>query len=151
MGPISLGSNMLRLKCVRWSAVKLSTVLRIFGMSRVTVGLWLALAPKVAGEKWFGSANQPDSTTALLRSVGGRDVGLGLGLAIDPRATSSLLAIGVVSDVVDAIAAMLVHDRMPRKNLRAAVSIAAIYAGIGTAIMWRTSATSARSSRSDHG
>jgi hypothetical protein len=127
------------LRCVRLVVVKASTNVRIFGLSRVAVGLWLALAPSKAGEMWFGSASQADSTIPLLRSVGGRDVGLGLGLATDPRATSSLLPIGIVADAADAIAALLVRSRIPQKNFRAAFAAAVIYAGVGAAIMSRRS------------
>jgi hypothetical protein len=88
---------------------------------------------------WFGSASQADSTIPLLRSVGGRDVGLGLGLAIDPKVTSALLPIGIVADVADAIAALLVRSRIPQKNFRAAFTAAVIYAGVGAAIMSRRS------------
>lgn len=117
--------------------MQLLTILRLFGLARLALGLWLATAPNKAGEIWFGSADQPASTIALMRGLGGRDVGLGLGLALNPQLAPSLLPIGIVADIVDAIAALLIHDRIPRKSFRAATTGAFVYAGVGTAIRLR--------------
>jgi hypothetical protein len=124
--------------------VKKSTGVRIFGLCRVAVGSFIALAPARAGEMWFGDAGDA-STMALLRSVGARDVGLGLGVAMSPQAASPLLAIGVVADVADAVAAILERDRLPGQKVRSALTGAALFAVIGAAI--RHSDVSARSSR----
>jgi hypothetical protein len=117
--------------------VNSSTFLRWFGLSRVAFGLWLAVAPQKPGELWFGGAEHPASTSALLRSVGGRDIGLGLGLAADPHPASIWLRAGIIADVVDGLGATLIRGRVPTKNFLTGLIGAAIYAVIGGMIAVR--------------
>lgn len=126
-----------------WVFVKISTFLRLLGLSRLAFGLWLALAPQKPGELWFGGGAQSASTSALLRSVGARDVGLGLGLVADPRPGSSWLRAGILADVVDAAAAVLIRDRVPARNAMTGLIGAALYAVIGTIVAVRRSAENA--------
>jgi hypothetical protein len=112
-------------------------LLRIFGLSRVAFGAWLALAPSKPGELWFGDAHPGPSTAVLLRSVGGRDVGLGLGLASDPRPSSLWLRVGILADAVDAAAAVLNRDRIPPKNFLTGFLGGLSYAVIGAVIAIR--------------
>lgn len=100
-------------------------------------GAWLALAPSKPGELWFGESRPGASTAALLRSVGGRDVGLGLGLAADPRPSSLWLRVGILADAVDAAAALLNRDRIPAKNFLTGFLGGLSYAVIGAAIAVR--------------
>jgi hypothetical protein len=124
--------------------MKNSTGVRVFGLCRVAVGSFIALAPARAGDMWFGDARDA-SSMALLRSVGARDIGLGLALVMSPRAASPLLAIGVMADVADAVAAIAERDRIPRQNLRGALAGAALFAVVGARI--RHSDVSTRSGR----
>ena len=94
-------------------------------------GLWLAVAPQKPGELWFGSTQHPASTSALLRSVGARDIGLGLGLASDPKPTSAWLRAGVVADSGDVVAGLLIRDRVPAKNFLTGVLGALAYTVVG--------------------
>lgn len=114
-----------------------TTFLRLFGLSRVAFGLWLAVAPQKPGQMWFGDREPSASTTALVRSVGGRDVGLGLGLAANPRPESMWLRMGVLADVVDAGAALLVRDRVPVKNFLTGFLGALLYVVIGVVMVSR--------------
>lgn len=109
--------------------------MRVFGLSRAAFGLWLMLAPRRPGEMWYGDSNPAASTTALLRSVGGRDVGIGLGLASNPTPDSLWLKVGILADVVDAAAALLASRRVPRKNAGIGFGGAAAYAVIGGVVM----------------
>lgn len=93
------------------------------------------LAPQRPGELWFGEPNPEASTTALLRSVGGRDVSIGLGLAADPTPDSLWLKAGILADVVDASAALLASRRIPRKNALIGFGGAAAYTIIGSLIV----------------
>jgi hypothetical protein len=74
-----------------------STFLHCFGLSRVALGLWMSLTPHKPSTLWFGSPQDAASTSALVRSVGARDVGLGLGLALDPKPCPPWLLAGVSS------------------------------------------------------
>lgn len=98
-------------------------------------GLWLALAPGKPGEMWFGDKQHPASTSALLRSVGARDISLGLGLAADPRPDSRWLTAGFVADVGDVVAAVLIRDRVPTKNFLTGLLGALAYTVIGGLVM----------------
>lgn len=121
--------------------VKDAILLRLFGLSRVAFGLWLVIAPQKPGELWFGSAEHPPSTSALLRSVGGRDVGLGLGLALSPQNGLLWLRAGILADIVDAVAGVLVRDRVPTKNVLTSFIGGLLYAVIGTVLVRRPSDT----------
>jgi hypothetical protein len=83
---------------------------------------------------WFGSAQHPASTSALLRSVGARDVGLGLGLVADPRPGSAWLRAGIAADIGDAVAALLIRDRVPTKNFLTGLLGASLYTAIGALV-----------------
>ena len=62
------------------------------------------------------------SNDVLIRSVGARDVGLGMGLAADPSPASMWLKAGILAAIVVAGAALLVRNRVPRKELPDRVS-----------------------------
>lgn len=89
------------------------------------------LAPRRPGELWYGDSNPAASTTALLRSVGGRDVSIGLGLASSPTPDSLWLKAGILADVVDATAALLASRHVPRKNALIGFGGALAYAVVG--------------------
>ncbi|WP_375483430.1 hypothetical protein [uncultured Mycobacterium sp.] len=118
-----------------------TTILRWFALSRVALGLWLSVAPDKPGEIWFGSAKHPASTRMLLRSVGARDVGLGLGLAANPRPASLWLRAGILADIVDTTAAVLVRHEVPKRNFFTGFIGALAYAVIGLAIALRAVST----------
>lgn len=122
--------------------VSSSTFLRWFGLSRVVFGLWLAVAPQKPGELWFGNVEHPASTSALLRSVGARDVGLGSGLAADPHPRSMWLRASILADVVDAVAAVLSRDRVPAKNFLTVLTGASLYAVVGAIVAIRGTTSS---------
>lgn len=125
--------------CPRPSAtlvdMKTSALIRAFGLSRMALGLWLALAPRRPGELWFGEPDPEASGIALLRCVGGRDLGIGLGLAANATADSLWLKVGIVADAVDAAATLLASPRMPRKSALIGVIGGAAYAAIGILLL----------------
>lgn len=92
------------------------------------------MAPQKPGELWFGSTDHPASTTALIRSVGARDLGLGLGLVADPRPDSAWLKAGIIADVGDVIASFLNRDRIPAKNFLTGFVGAGLYVLMGCAV-----------------
>lgn len=114
--------------------VSTPTFIRIFAASRVALGAWLSAAPTRPSQMWFGTDELPPSNSVLIRSVGARDIGLGLGLAADPSPTSQWLKAGILADVVDATAALLVRERVPRRNFLTGFLGALVYALIGVAI-----------------
>jgi hypothetical protein len=111
-----------------------SLIIRLFALSRVALGLWLTTAPGRPGTMWFGEARLPASTDALIRSVGARDIALGLGLAADPTPASLWLRAGILADAVDTVAAVIVRERIPRGNFFTGFVGALAYAVFGMAV-----------------
>lgn len=113
------------------------TVVKVFGWSRVILGVWLALTPRLPAKVWYSERHLTPASASLTRSVGIRDIGLGLGLAADPTPTSNWLKAGIAVDVVDALAPVLIRRDIPSKNLIVGVVGAAAYAIIGFVIATR--------------
>ncbi|BBY04673.1 hypothetical protein MSEO_51720 [Mycobacterium seoulense] len=84
----------------------------------MALGLWLALAPQRPGELWFGEPDPPAAGTALLRCVGGRDLGIGLGLTANATPDSLWLRVGILADVIDGVATLAASRQMPRAGAR---------------------------------
>ena len=63
---------------------------------------------------------------------------MGIGLASDPKSTSTststLLQVGILADLIDAAAALLIRDRIPEKNFRTGFGGGSLYAVIGAVI-----------------
>jgi len=61
---------------------------------------------------------------------------VGIGLASDPKSTSTstLLQVGILADLIDAAAALLIRDRIPEKNFRTGFGGGSLYAVIGAVI-----------------
>lgn len=74
-----------------------------------------------------------------MRSVGARDIdiGLGFGVAAEPTPASLWLRAGILADMVDAAAALMIRDRVPPKNFMTGFLGALGYAVIGTTIAIR--------------
>ncbi|MGD1281509.1 hypothetical protein ACKUUI_05085 [Mycobacterium seoulense] len=108
-----------------------STLIRAFGLSRMALGLWLALAPQRPGELWFGEPDPPASGTALLRCVGGRDLGIGLGLTANATPDSLWLRVGILADVIDGVATLAASRQMPRAGALVGFLGATAYSVIG--------------------
>lgn len=89
-------------------------LVRAIGGVRALTGAWLVLAPDRPTEIWTGDREVP--TTAVVRSVGARDVLIGTGLAVIPSPV--WLAASIGSDLSDAVfARQLPADR--RRTTRA--------------------------------
>lgn len=114
-----------------------ATLLRWFGLSRVAFGLWLTLAPQKPGELWFGGTTLPVSSSSLLRSVGARDIGLGLGVATSPEHDLRWLQAGIIADIGDVAATALARNRLPTKNFLTGFLGALAYTAVGTVFVLR--------------
>lgn len=96
---------------------------KALAVSRVAVGTALLVAPRPVLQVWLGR-HTPDAFSALLaRSVGGRDVALGLGTLFALRHDTSVrgwLEALMVSDAADAVALLAAARHFPRGRLVAA-------------------------------
>ncbi|BBZ73896.1 hypothetical protein MPRS_49890 [Mycobacterium paraseoulense] len=103
----------------------------------MALGLWLALAPRRPGELWFGEPNPEVAGTALLRCIGGRDLGIGLGLVANATPDSLWLKVGIVADAVDTAATLLASRHMTRRSALIGVGGGATYTLIGSLMLLR--------------
>jgi hypothetical protein len=103
-----------------------------FGAGRALVGAALLAVPAPIARGWVGAAGAP--AMVLSRSLGGRDLVLGAGLALaaarggDPRLW---LAGGVLADTVDGVATVAAGDDIPRNGRVATAAIAGASALFG--------------------
>jgi hypothetical protein len=94
-----------------------SSLALAFGAGRALFGVALLAAPAPIARGWVGADGTPASV--LTRSLGGRDLVLGAGLALaagrsgDPRLW---LAGGVLADTVDGIATVAAGHDIPRNG-----------------------------------
>lgn len=125
-------------------AIDARATIRAVAAGRIALGASFLVAPGLALRAWPG---RPGSTVddravarLLARSVGGRDVALGVGalLALSHDApVRGWVEAGMLADTVDALAIALASRRLPR--LRAAVMFAL---AAGTAAAGRRLASS---------
>jgi hypothetical protein len=89
---------------------------RVAGL-RVAIGATAILAPRLATRPWLGRAVGRPTDKLLARSLGSRDIALGLGaiLALDRGAPSrGWLEAGGLADVGDLLGTLLAFRALPR-------------------------------------
>ena len=106
------------------------------GLGRAATGAWFVAAPEGPERNWV--ARELPETRYLVRSVGGRDLALGLGalaaLAGRKPVQPWLLA-GIGSDVVDAVMGAAMLEGEPRRtSLVYALGFGALGAATATAL-----------------
>ena len=107
---------------------------RLSAAGRVAIGAALLVAPQLVTKGWTGADGATPGGRLLGRSLGARDLALGLGVlgALergDPRATDWIRA-SAVSDAVDAAATLLAYRHLP-KGGRFGVLVLAATAAVG--------------------
>lgn len=94
------------------------TLVASIAVGRAAIGVALTLAPaKPFGTGWIGEDAGRPSSQLLIRSVGARDAGLGLGTLVALRRGDALLPwiLGaVLADGVDLVATLLARTAIPR-------------------------------------
>ena len=96
---------------------------------RALFGVALLAAPGPVGGGWIGSdASRPASQT-MIRGLGGRDVGIGLGgliaLSRDDR-PDIWLGAGAVSDLADFAATLAARDHIPAGKWAPSLAVIAV-------------------------
>ena len=106
--------------------MRASTMAIAFGAGRALVGAALLAAPAPIARGWVGAEGTP--AAVLTRSLGGRDLVIGAGLAVaaahDRDPTMWLLG-GVVADSVDGVFTLAAGDRIPTNGRVATTALAA--------------------------
>ncbi len=111
---------------------------RQLGIGRIIIGAALTLAPRLTGRGWLGDhAKQPAAAVAI-RSLGARDVAIGVGLlraldtGADPR---PWFLASAAADAADAVGTLLAWKHLPSRGrlLTATMATAATIVGLRAA------------------
>ena len=102
---------------------------RLSASGRVAIGAALLVAPQLGTKSWTGSDGATPGGRLLGRSLGARDLALGLGVlgALsrgDPRAVDWIRA-SAASDAVDAAATVLAFRHLPKWGRFGVLALAA--------------------------
>ncbi len=85
---------------------------------RCAIGISALLAPSLPARPWVGREEAERTSVRLLaRTLGGRDLALGLGALIAPNARKGLstwVTLGALADAGDFLATLLTFKRLPR-------------------------------------
>jgi hypothetical protein len=88
--------------------------------ARVAIGSTALIAPLAAGRPWVGDSVEPTSMKLLARTLGGRDLALGIGtlraLSRSDDEARPWVALAGVSDAVDALATVVAFAWLPRRT-----------------------------------
>jgi hypothetical protein len=110
---------------------------RITAAGRVAIGATLMTVPTLITRGWAGEVAASPGGKLLARTMGVRDLALGLGVlgALDrgdPRARD-WVRLSALSDAVDATATVLAYPHLPRRTRFGALAVAAGAALVGFA------------------
>jgi hypothetical protein len=87
---------------------------------RVGIGVTATVAPSLMARPWIGAAADSTGARLLARTMGGRDLALGIGtlrgLAQSDRAARPWVALGGLADGVDAVATVMAFGALPRRS-----------------------------------
>ena len=102
---------------------------RITAAGRVAIGAALLVAPQAVTKGWVGPTGAEPGGRLLGRSIGVRDLVLGLGVLAaldrgDPRARDWVRA-AATADVGDALATALAYRHLPKRSRFGVLAIAA--------------------------
>ncbi len=111
----------------------LVTPARVYAVTRVAIGAWLLVDPSGFGAKWFMPPQDPVLTGSIIRSVGGRDLGIGVGLLLTDR-TRSWLWLCAFCDFLDAFMVFLARSRFSEQQVWSGVIGALSYGLIAVAV-----------------
>jgi hypothetical protein len=113
----------------------------LLAAGRAALGAAVLLAPEAVTSRWLGRANAELPIVGdLARSLGVRDVGLGLAVLAtldDPVAGPRIQAACAVADAVDAAATLAARRALPRTGVVGTVAVAAAAAAAGFAFSHR--------------
>lgn len=100
---------------------------RVYAVTRIALGAWLFSDPAGFGAKWFTGGQDPLLTGSIIRSVGARDLGIGLGLLLTEKPRTWLL-LCAFCDIVDASMVLLARSRFTTQQTITGVAGAISYA-----------------------
>jgi hypothetical protein len=106
----------------------LRTLARTNGLGRAAIGASLIAAPSLLAAPWVGEDEMSDGAKLFARSLGARDLALGLGvhLAMQNKApVRGWLEGSALADVVDAAVTLLYWRKLPAQGRAGVLALAA--------------------------
>ncbi|HEX2294652.1 MAG TPA: hypothetical protein VHN37_05020 [Actinomycetota bacterium] len=100
---------------------------RLYGVTRLTLGIGTFLAPSLAARVWMGRDAAAGVSRVALRGLGGREAALGLGLlsALERgHSPRPWLEAGAVADAGDALGTLSQRGTLPASRWMIATAIA---------------------------
>jgi hypothetical protein len=86
----------------------------------MAIGVVAVATPTLVSRPWIGDASTSTSSRMLARTMGGRDLALGIGalraLGVSDQEARPWLALGGVADLVDALATIIAFSSLPRRS-----------------------------------
>ncbi|HEX3980988.1 MAG TPA: hypothetical protein VHW93_07180 [Acidimicrobiales bacterium] len=91
---------------------------RLVAWGRVGIGVTAIAAPTLMARPWIGAPAEDTASRLLARTMGARDLALGLGavraLARTDQEARSWVALGGMADAIDALASLVAFRTLPR-------------------------------------
>jgi len=91
---------------------------QLVALGRIGIGCTALVAPTLMTRPWIGAGAATADARLLARTMGGRDLALGLGtlraLGADPAEARPWVALAGMADAVDATVTLLAFRRLPR-------------------------------------
>jgi len=91
---------------------------QLIAIGRIGIGCIALAAPTVMTRPWIGDAAESPDARLLSRTMGGRDLALGLGtlraLGVDDAEARPWVVLAGMADAVDAAVTLLAFRRLPR-------------------------------------
>jgi hypothetical protein len=112
--------------------------LNLYAITRMVLGVAALAAPAVAGRTLAGAGGAEPDAQAFLRGMGGREVGLGLGLLATIQEGGSVrpwLIAGVLADCGDMAGLAGAWRHMPPAKRWPGLGAAGLGAALGTALL----------------
>jgi hypothetical protein len=101
-------------------ATTLRRTAQAIAWGRVVIGSTALVAPPVVTRPWVGASADTTPAKLLARTLGGRDLALGVGtlraLSRSDEEARPWVALGGVSDAVDALATVTAFASLPRRT-----------------------------------
>jgi hypothetical protein len=93
---------------------------QLVAWGRVGIGVGAIVAPTLLARPWIGTEADRPGSRLLARTMGGRDLALGVGalraLGVSDAEARPWVALGGMADAVDALATVLAFGTLPRRS-----------------------------------
>jgi hypothetical protein len=109
----------------------LRSLARTNGLGRAVIGATLIAAPSAVAAPWVGKDELSDGAKLFARSLGARDLALGLGVVLAMKEDAPVrgwLEGAALADVVDAAATLIAWKKLPPQGRAGVLAIATVSA-----------------------